>query len=455
MQNLHEIECFALIPHPTAPAWLMQRTAEGWRLPSVMAPQGSAPHVAHLNRRLLEVLGLKVTTLRHLRQADRQDAESRRLYLMENHTATVTPPTGWEWVGADRSQEPLATPEFRSALAAAGWEYDQRVVPIRRVPWADRGWFREASTWIADRLRAMRVEQLGPVEQIRTWELSCLLRVETIRGPVWFKAVPPVLAREVLVTSELSCRYPYLMPGVLAADYARRWLLLDDFHGPLLAQQRDLPIWEILLRRYADLQIGLSERMRVLVDLCPDRTLPVMARSLDRLVDGCQGERGLDTEAAAQLRELVPHLKEMCQRLETYRIPYSLDHGDLHPGNVALSPDRLTIFDWSGASVAHPFMSIIPFLNAAIREESFPEMEGARERLLQAYLEPWTRFEPMDRLREAFGLCEALGMLHQALYFHETILPHAEESPVWVARRNHWLMGLLAKHLPVGAGQAV
>ena len=39
-------------------------------------------------------------------------------------------------------------------------------------------------------------------------------------------------------------------------------------------------------------------------------------------------------------------------------MPYTLGHGDLHLGNVALVDDHVLLFDWTDAAVTFPALDI-------------------------------------------------------------------------------------------------
>jgi hypothetical protein len=52
-------------------------------------------------------------------------------------------------------------------------------------PWAARGWFAGAERWLEDAMAAVGRPVTGPVEQVRVWELSCVLRAPTAAGDVW------------------------------------------------------------------------------------------------------------------------------------------------------------------------------------------------------------------------------------------------------------------------------
>ena len=52
----------------------------------------------------------------------------------------------------------------------------------------------------------------------------------------------------------------------------------------------------------------------------------------------------------------------------------------------------------------------------------FHEEDGAlRDRLRDAYLAEWSRFEPPDRLRRAWELAEPLGALHHAVSYRSIV----------------------------------
>lgn len=80
--------------------------------------------------------------------------------------------------------------------------------------------------------------------------------------------------------------------------------------------------------------------------------------------------------------------------------------------------------DWSDSSIAHPFFSLLLFLVEV--EDYFPKEPGVRDRLRDAYLEPWTIFAPHARLVEAFELAQPLAALHHALAYHQVVLPNME-----------------------------
>lgn len=108
------------------------------------------------------------------------------------------------------------------------------------------------------------------------------------------------------------------------------------------------------------------------------------------------------------------------------------------------SDERIIFIDWSDASLSHPFFSLNFFYDTEAEEMKthFSDTRAACIRLRDVYLEPWTIFEPMDRLREAFELAYKLSSLHFALNYHKLILPKME-----VKWEMHYMLPYFLKQL--------
>jgi len=208
-------------------------------------------------------------------------------------------------------------------------------------------------------------------------------------------------------------------------------MLMPDFGGARLDASPEIEVWEDAFRTFARLQIDLASRTEQLDKLgCPWRPLYWLADQLDALLEDTDAlaspNQGLSMGEIEQLRELSPRLKEMCEQLTFYRVPFSLEHGDLFAENIAITASGFLYYDWSDASISHPFFSMLVVYSDAGSE--LPRVPNAHERLRNAYLEPWQAFEPMDRLIEAFDISQVLGGVHAALGYYLNILPGMAEK---------------------------
>ncbi len=380
-------------------------------------------------RALEELLGVPVTILRY---ADRISDASRRLlevvYMLESPELDETP-LGVEWAGRETLEElPLAEPEHREVVDRHLHELEQQSVPARRVPWARKGWFEEATKWIEKSLATRGRAPTGPVEQFRTWCLSCLLRVPTADGAVFFKATveSPLFVNEGWAMRGLARLFPQSVPRPLAVDKERRWMLLDDL-GPELGWNSSLEVRELVHRLFALIQVSSSEHVPELLAIgCVDRRPERLVRQARELIADDDALVGLEESEVARLRALEPRLSALRRRLVSRGVPDALVHGDLHLSNVAQVNGRYLFYDWTDACVTHPFFDLI---------DVFREPDDAvRARLRDAYLSVWLDYEPMDRLLELWRDAEPLAMLHHAVSYRHIVAnvePGAGQELEW------------------------
>lgn len=430
----------AIIPHATEPQVLLLSDENGWSLPHWAPGEQHFSAANHINRAIRDRFGLDATVLRYVHYDSNPDTkEVRAVYAMENHSPSWTPPAGARWIGRQALDEvKLAVPEHRHLLETWFAEAEgSKNLPALRAPWARTGWFDLAAAWIQDQLDGLSYTAVGPVEQFKTSAGSCILRVNTTAGMLYFKAVPTVFAREPVLTQALAERYPAHFVDVLAVDAGRHWMLMREVQATPLYLVFEAERWEEALRLFAHIQIDSVDRLRHLMALgCPDRRLDTLAAQIDPLLADLPAMRpgqpgGLTRTEIDQLHALTPRFKAMCGQLASFRVPPTLEHGDFHPQNISVTDQGVIYMDWSEASVAPPFFSLASIIGYV--EHLMPDMRSVGARIRDAYLEPWTIYEPMDRLIQAFELSRPLAALHYARSLHRAILSR-EAGATWEIR---------------------
>ncbi|MFF3782129.1 phosphotransferase [Streptomyces sp. NPDC001933] len=324
---------------------------------------------------------------------------------------------------------------------------DRGRYPDAVTPWEREDWRADALGWAERGLAAHGLRETGPRKvRLRPW--SVLVRMSVAGGEaVWFKANPPASAFEAGLTEALARWVPGYVLRPLAVDADRGWSLLPD-GGTLFRDALDSAAdrtaadpraWEEPLRQYAGMQralvpyAGEIERLGV-----PGARTPDLPATYDRIVAGNTALEPADRRALGELR---PRLVEWCEELAGVGIADTLDHADLHDGQLfAPEPGRFTFFDWGDAAVAHPFCSfLVPAL--AARERFGPE---ALPRLRDAYLEQWTGHgRTPAELRRALSLAWRLGAIGRARSWGR-LFPGASSGGV-DAQGARWLLELLAE----------
>ena len=392
-----------------------------------------------------EQLGLDAVLLRKLAVlSDREAAHRQALFLLESRDAGWAPPAGAPWLGrADLAGLDLPEP-LRDGLSVWLAEAEGTPEPPRRTDWARPGWFAGAAAWTGDRLTELGRPPTEPVEQIKAWSISALLRARTAAGTVYFKAVPPLFAAEPAITRGLAERFPGHVPAVLAVDLARSWMLIEDVGEPIDGKA-DEPMRERLLRVLGGMQCAMVGRADELFALgCADRRLHLVDAQIEMLLAEAGPISGASPAAVVELRAHAPLVRALAAELADAGIPPTIVHGDLHTGNVAVRDGRPVLFDWTDASVAHPFVDLATLFDHD--EEPTPE-------LADAYLESFHGIAPLDRLRSALRLGRTIGALHQAVSYHH--IARAGEPSVntdWSGALDDWL-GQLCRRCREHAGR--
>jgi hypothetical protein len=238
---------------------------------------------------------------------------------------------------------------------------------------------------------------------------STVLRVPTDGGDVWFKAAVPSLGHDVGVTSTLARLRPDLVLGPLAIDPDRRWMLLPDGDERLrevLARERHPRRWLELASLYAQLQIAATPVVEELLGVgTPDYRL---AR-LPELSEHLGAALGLRGPSQARVAEL-------CDELAALGIGETIQHDDLHDGNVFVrNGGGYAIFDWGDSCIAHPFMSLVVCLRGIAYTFELPERDPDLERIRDAYLEEWGERASRCELIRGVEVAECFGRLSRAL----------------------------------------
>ena len=289
--------------------------------------------------------------------------------------------------------------------------------------WTDPAWRDEILAWAGAALKSAGLGIVGPVEQphIRPW--STVFRIPTDGGPVWCKAAGLGPHHEAALLERFAAwgTGHVLLP--LAVDAARGWMLLPD-GGPRLRDlapdergDHDLEAWARLLPVYAGLQRTVEGRVEELVMAgVPDERPERLATVLDGLVGADPIWSRLDADEIAQgaaareaLRQGRARVAALAADLAASGIRPSIEHGDLHGGNILVGSDGVRFYDWGDATVAHPFGTLTTTLRSIAYHTGRDEGAAELARLRDAYTEAWTDVLPRSALAEVADLATDLA----------------------------------------------
>ena len=312
--------------------------------------------------------------------------------------------------------------------------------------WTSQEFHDGAREWVERQVRSFGLELADGWTQPHVRHWSSTIRVTTSTEPLWFKVNGVGTRHEAAVVQQLCARVPELVPEVLAVDTGRGWSLSRDA-GPMLREvlsaDRSGDAWEAVLTRYADAQVRLTGAADALLaaglrDVSP-ATVPVLARELlEDLATVPVPEGGLSAEDVVRIQRVLPRLDDWCAELAGSGVPDSIQHDDLHSGNICWDVASGTgrVIDWGDASWGFPLGTMLVTLNTVPATQAL--------RLRDAYLDAFTRYADRARLVRCVDLARRTGCVAKALAWRAALLdvPLRDQEELDFPVRA-WLLELL------------
>lgn len=297
-----------------------------------------------------------------------------------------------------------------------------------RLPWHETGWLDRAAAWTYAKLESGGLEPLGELTLERTRPWAAVARIETNEGRIWFKEPAPLMAFEPALTARVAAQSPDDAPRVVAWEGS--WLLTRDA-GPYLrtlleAEPTAASVWDVILPRYAELQLAHIDEVEALLELgAPDKRPRTLLADYARLVRDVRGLEAVPVERT-RLASLELLLERAAAELEG-PVPMTLIHEEVHEANVFVLDGCPRFLDWGEGAVAHPFAGVTNTLrDIAYRRRLEPDSQEVL-RLRDIYLEPWTQFAPMPELRTVFAQGYLVGMLCRAVTWERFLSTASDE----------------------------
>jgi Phosphotransferase enzyme family len=294
--------------------------------------------------------------------------------------------------------------------------------PLRQ-PWARPGGPAADVAWADDELASAGLTRTGPAQQVKSWNLSSVLRLPTRAGPVWCKHVPAFLAHEGAVLTAVRRTDPDLVPAVLARrrdpDGTSVTLLEhvpgdDQWHAPE-------PVLTAMARRWVAVQARWASDAEELLALgLPDRRSGALAAVVADLVRRRDVRATLVTPELDRIDALTAALPERLAELDACGLPGTLVHGDLHPGNWIGHGDRLMLVDWGDSVVGHPMLDVLAFLART-------PAGAVRDRVRRVFVDAWRDAAPGSDPDRAMALIEPVEAVRHALVYR-TFLDGIEQT---------------------------
>jgi hypothetical protein len=423
--------CHCIIGHPHEAKFLAIRHTTGWSVPTLKFPPGSTDfRAAMITQGMQRKYGLNTRILR-----PRMKSSYYHCIELELVSGGGNKKLDAVWVDRDqyhkfRSERDGEQDPFDEWLQ----ERERGTVPALRPAWQIAGWFKQADHWIHFQVERLGLQITGGVQQFKVgWYQSCILRVPTSGGVLFFKAAYAKPPGEAALTEFLAEKWPHNIARPLAVDAGRNWLLMRD-----LAADREpppgpcpLPDFARVLARIQVESVNCTGQLKALG--CPVRDLQFLLNWIEQkdelLASLREGQKPLTEPELLQLAPALAACVSACRLLLEFPVPAALVHNDFRDANLAAQGGFLRILNWSDAAIAHPFMAM-EYLNSP--RASF-HSEGVRctaedasgqaivREANSAYLESFLALAPMPVLQQTWALAQSLFPLWNLSRLHDKL----------------------------------
>jgi len=380
--------------------------------------------------------------------------------VMEAVGQNNRPPTETLWVPRSMVEGRLETAEA-AIIHSTYDELDNYAKNSSPGNFAKPGWLRELYEWTQARIDGWNLKLTGRFDQLNASPTFSLIRMETNRVAVWFKATGEPNARELSVTTTLARLFPADLPSILAIHEDWNGWLSEEVIGESLAETKELSKWEQAGEEFAELQIASIPRTgELLKSQLKDLRIPTLVEKicpfLTRVRDfmAAQEKARPAPLSGSDLESLGEALGACCQGLERIGLPDSVGHVDLNPGNIVISRDGCVFLDWAEGCVTHPLLPLHYLIEHLARTCGDDAL--AEDRLTTAYLRPWHCFYSPKELKEGLALARVLAVFAYAVATDSWRSVDATQNPTLAAyfRSLTRRMYSEARHLWRGANCA-
>lgn len=260
-------------------------------------------------------------------------------------------------------------------------------------------------------------------ETVQDTPWSYVMRFATTDGYIYLKQTPELLALEASIIEILHHQFHASVPEIIAKNTELNIFLMKDAGQSLrvlLKQKFDENFLFRAIHQFISLQLAVADHIEVLLDIgVPDwqlSKLPDLYKELLYKKDVLIAD-GLSEDEMNELEALLPKVCDLCKKLSGYSIKDTLVQPDFNDNNslIDVSLQKITIIDLGEISIAHPFFSLINLLLVMKKHHAITEESDAYQRIKNACLENYMKFESEANLLRAFEIAQMLFPIYNAL----------------------------------------
>ncbi len=291
-------------------------------------------------------------------------------------------------------------------------------------------------------------------EKVLNTPWSYLVRFDTSDGLIYLKHTPELFALEPKIIQVLHDQFHAPVPTVIAHNAELHCFLMKDAGKPLreiLKNKFDEALLCRAIEQFTSLQIAVADHVDVFLDIgVPDYRLDKLSDLYKKLIS--QNElliaEGLSEAEIDQLKELVPGISNLCQKLSDYSIKQTMVQPDFNDNNTLIElteheHQTITIIDLGEIVISHPFFSLFNCLEQIKKHHGLKDEEARYKKIKDVCFKHYINlFESEEDFLKAIATAQLLHLVYGISYQYRFMLACGKEKLIAF---QHWKLRDLLK----------
>lgn len=260
-------------------------------------------------------------------------------------------------------------------------------------------------------------------ENVQNTPWSYIIRFATSQGYIYLKHTPKLLALEAVIIQILHDQFHASVPEIIAHNVELDCFLMKDAGQPLrkiLKEQFNEALLCKAINQFTSVQLAVAEHVEVFLDIgVPDwrlNKLPDLYKEVLSEKDLLIAE-GLSEIEISELKNLLPKVSHLCQKLSQYSIKQTLVQPDFNDNNTLIdeASQKITIIDLGEISISHPFFSLLNCLQQIKKHHALTDNDDIYLKIKETCFKNYMNFESQKHFLDAFEIAEILWIVYGIL----------------------------------------
>lgn len=316
----------------------------------------------------------------------------------------------------------------------------------KTVSWVNKDGFQPYLNWALKAAGCDGQLVYGKIEQIKNTYVSTIFRFQAGEEIFYLKIPSNTYLNDAVQIEKFLVNSIYGLPEITAVYPDGNAFLTKAMGGHDLSVETDMVFLEQAVKQWADMQQRFTEGQDAFsskIPLLHDYTAEGVMKRIDRFPSEISGIFAFLKEQpkavdAARIGKMIREVKRLLSLLAECKVPGTLCHGDLRPGNIRVVNGFCFLYDWGMGMYGHPFYDVVHFLHVTRRQFT----QEQQEKIKNTYLKQWEAFGTGKDIRRVYGTVERLKdffmVLADADWLMETIEAVGGEVPE--GSMDSWLL---------------